>query len=127
MLKQILPSALLLAALLALSLYCSQSLDRLTDNCTLQLTCAQQLAEQGDWEQARTITQETSRIWQSLNTPLYALLHHTEADDVLLSFCAVEEYLKLEEMDQYAAANATLIQQLKLLAEIQQHSLMNVL
>lgn len=127
MLKQVFPSCIILAALLALSLYCSHSLRQLTDDCTLQLFCAQQLAEQGDWEQARIITQKTSQAWHSYNTPLYALLHHSEADNVLLSFCAVEEYLKLEEMDQYAAANATLIQQLELLAEIQQPSLMNVL
>ena len=40
---------------------------------------------------------------------------------------AVEEYLKLEEMDQYAAANAQLIAQLELLAEMEDPSLENVL
>ena len=39
----------------------------------------------------------------------------------------VDEYLKLEEMDEYAAANAALIKQLELLAEVHQPSLMNVL
>ena len=48
-------------------------------------------------------------------------------DTVLLLFRSVEEYLKLEEMDQYAAANAQLIAQLELLAEMEDPSLENVL
>ena len=125
--KQILLSCSILLALLSLSLYSNYALSKLTNNCTLQLSYAQELAKQGNWSQARTITQETNRTWHSYNTPLYALLHHSEADNILLSFCAVEEYLKLEEMDQYAAANSTLIQQLNLVSEMQQPSLVNVL
>lgn len=125
--KQILPSCLILSGLLALSLYCSRCIHLLTDECMSQLTHAQQLAEDGDWKHARTLTTETSKTWQSHSLPLYAILHHNEADEVLLSFCAVEEYLKLEEMDEYAAANAALIKQLELLAEVHQPSLMNVL
>lgn len=127
MLKQILPSCLVLGGLLALSLYCSRSMHLLTDSCMTQLTRAQQLAETGDWEQAKQITDETNRTWHSHSMALYSVLHHNEADEVLLSFCAVEEYLKLEEMDEYAAANAALIKQLELLAEVQKPSLMNVL
>lgn len=125
--KQILPSCLILSGLLALSLYCSRSIHLLTNDCMSQLTRAQQLAEMGNWEQAKHLTTETNRTWQSHTFPLYAVLHHTEADEVLLSFCAVEEYLKLEEMDEYAAANAALIKQLELLAEVQKPSLTNVL
>ena len=125
--KQILFSCTILIALISLSLYSSHALSHLTDHCTSQLSYAQELAEQGNWAQARTITQETNRTWHSYNTPLYALLHHSEADNILLSFCSVEEYLKLEEIDEYAAANATLIQQLKLVSEVQQPSLVNVL
>ena len=125
--KQILPSCLILSGLLSLSLYCSHSIHLLTDDCMTQLTRAHQLAENGDWEQAKTLTSTTSQTWQSHSLPLYAVLHHNEADEVLLSFCAVEEYLKLEEMDEYAAANAALIKQLELLAEVQKPSLMNVL
>ncbi len=127
MLKQVLPSVFLLAGLLTLSLYCSRSIHQLSDTCMSQLTYAQQMAEHGDWEQARHITQNTNQTWQSHSLPLYSVLQHEEADEVLLSFCAVEEYLKLEEMDEYAAANAALIKQLELLAEVQQPSLMNVL
>ena len=127
MLKQVLPSVLLLAGLLTLSLYCSHSIHQLSDTCMLQLTCAQQMAEQGDWEQARRMTRKTNQTWQAHSLPLYSLLQHEDADEVLLSFCAVEEYLKLEEMDEYAAANASLIKQLELLAEVQKPSLTNVL
>ena len=37
------------------------------------------------------------------------------------------QYLDLEEMDQYAAANADLISQLELLSEMEQATVVNVL
>ena len=125
--KQILSSCLILSGLLALSLYCSRCIHLLTDECMSQLTHAQQLAVDGDWEHARMLTTETNKTWQSHSLPLYAVLHHNEADEVLLSFCSVEEYLKLEEMDEYAAANLELITQISLLAEIEQPNWLNVL
>ena len=45
----------------------------------------------------------------------------------MLTFREVQEYLTLQEMDQYTAANARLITQLRLLAETEQLSLKNVL
>ena len=67
------------------------------------------------------------KIWQERSFWLHALLRHSDTDQVLLLFRSVEEYLKLEEMDQYAAANAQLIAQLELLAEMEDPSLENVL
>lgn len=43
------------------------------------------------------------RNWQERSFWLHALLRHSDTDQVLLLFRSVEEYLKLEEMDQYAA------------------------
>lgn len=37
------------------------------------------------------------------------------------------QYLDLEELDQYAAANADLVAQLELLSEMEQPSLVNIL
>ena len=120
-------ACVILALLLGVSLYSSHAIGRLTDNCIQQLKAAQQLAAQDDWPQARNLTHQAFENWQEHDFPLHALTRHADADQILISFRAVEQYLKLEEMDQYAAANTTLITQLELLAEMEQASLKNIL
>ena len=53
-------------------------------------------------------------------------MRHSDTDQILCSFRALEQYLTLEEPDQYTAANAELITQLELLAEMEQPSLVNI-
>ena len=117
----------ILLALLCASLYTSHRLDGMTGSCVQQLKAAQQLANQDDWEQARTITSRVYQTWMDHSFALHALLRHNDTDQILLSFRAVDQYLLLEEMDQYAAANAALITQLQLRAEMERPTVENVL
>ena len=106
----------ILAALLAAALGTGWWVDGLTADYVSRLEQAQAMSERGDWERAAQVTGGVYRNWQERSFWLHALL-----------FRSVEEYLKLEEMDQYAAANAQLIAQLELLAEMEDPSLENVL
>ena len=54
-------------------------------------------------------------------------MNHRDIDQVLFSIQAVRQYLQLEEMDQYVAANAQLAAQLRLLVELGQPTLENIL
>ena len=92
-----------------------------------QLSTAQQLAQQDNWEQARSITKDVYADWEKQHFLLHALLRHSDTDQILLSFRGVEEYLKLEDTDQYVAANTQLITQLELMADMEQPSLGNIL
>lgn len=125
--KQIAASCITLSLTLILSLASGRHIDTLCDNYIQQLTSAQQLAVQDDWSQARSITQAVYQDWNDRGFLFHALLRHNDTDQILLSFRNVSEYLHLEEMDQYCAANATLITQLELLAEMEQPTLKNVL
>lgn len=118
-------AALLL--LLVLSLVSGWYMNRLCGNYTQQLKSAQQLATQDDWGQARTITQHVYQDWMEHSFLLHALLRHSDTDQILISFRSVDEYLHLKEIDQYVSANAVLITQLELLAEMEQPTLENVL
>ena len=117
----------ILAALLAAALGTGWWVDGLTADYVSRLEQAQAMSERGDWERAAQVTGGVYRNWQERSFWLHALLRHSDTDQVLLLFRSVEEYLKLEEMDQYAAANAQLIAQLELLAEMEDPSLENVL
>lgn len=117
----------ILAVLLAAALGTGWWVDGLTADYVSRLEQAQAMSERGDWERAAQVTGGVYRNWQERSFWLHALLRHSDTDQVLLLFRSVEEYLKLEEMDQYAAANAQLIAQLELLAEMEDPSLENVL
>ena len=125
--KRLWAAVAVLILLLASAILTGRWTQSVTEDLIVQLQSAQELTREDDWEQALEITEQVMQKWQSQNLPLHALLRHTETDEIWLSLQAVIEYLKLQEMDQYAAANAQLVTQLELLAEMERPSLENVL
>ena len=92
-----------------------------------RLSRAQRLTEQGNWGRAEALTRQVYEDWQSHHFYLHTLMRHSDTDQVLRAFRTVLEYLQLQEPDQYNAANADLMAQLELLAEMEQASVVNVL
>lgn len=120
-------AGLLLAVLVALCLGNAWYSLSLTRNLAGQLTQAQELVEQDRWEPARTLTQQVYDSWNNHHFYLHVFLRHSDTDQILRTFRQVLQYLHLEELDQYVAANADLIAQLELLSEMEQPSLVNIL
>ncbi len=119
-------AAAILALLLGLSLANAWYVRRLTAGIGAHLEQAQLLAEADSWAEAEALTRRAWQDWDGEKRYVYSLLQHEDADQILRSFRAVLQYVKIEEMDQYAAANAELIAQLELLSEMEQPSLLNV-
>ena len=124
--KRLWMAVLLLAALLSLCLVNAWYSLTLTQQLSGQLNQAQALVEQDQWEQARSITQEVYHSWNGHHFYLHVFLRHSDTDQILRGFRALDQYLALEESDQYTAANAELICQLELLSEMEQPSLVNI-
>lgn len=101
--------------------------NQFTGDLTDRLEAAQELAGRGQWEKADEVTQQAYQLWQSKQFPLHVLMRHADTDQIYMSFREVEQFLNLREPDQYAAANAQLIAQLELLAEMEAPTLENVL
>ena len=120
-------AAALLLVLLGGSLWNAWYADRLTGRMAGQLEQAQELAAREDWEGAARLSRETFGLWQAHDAYLYEMMRRSDTDQILRGFRAVEQYLVLEEPDQYTAANAELICQLELLSEMEQPSLVNIL
>lgn len=125
--KRLWIAMLLLAALMAGTLVNAHHVQALTTQLNVQLHRAQELTRMGDWTQAETLTCAAYDIWQDNHFYLHTCLKHGDTDEILRGFRGVLQYLDLEEMDQYAAANADLIAQIELLAEMEQAALVNVL
>lgn len=125
--KRLWIAAALLAFLLGASLANAWYSQSLTGDMTDRLRQAQSLAEEENWDQAEAVTRQVYEDWQDHHFYLHTLMRHSDTDQVLRAFRQVLEYLRLQEPDQYNAANADLIAQLELLAEMEQASVVNVL
>lgn len=125
--KRLWIAAVLMAVLLAGSLIDAWYVQSLCDSLTGRLEEAQQLARAEQWDRASELTQQVYQDWQSHHFYLHSVLRHSDTDQILRSFRSVLQYLDIQELDQYAAANADLLAQLELLAEMEQASVVNVL
>ena len=125
--KRLWIAAALLLALLGASLANAWYAQALTDGMGEKLRQAQTLTEQENWSRAESVTRQVYEDWQSHHFYFHTLMRHSDTDEVLRAFRQVLEYLRLQEPDQYNAANADLIAQLELLAEMEQASVVNVL
>ena len=101
--------------------------DTVADSVTGRLRTAEELADRGEWGQARELTRQCFGRWEDCRTYLHIVSRHSDLDEILVSFRAVLQYLELEEMDQYAAENRELVTHIDLLAEMEQPDWLNVL
>ena len=125
--KRLWIAAGLLALLLAASLANAWYAQKLTGNMGERLRQAQTLTGQGNWDRAEALTRQVYEDWQDHHFYFHTLMRHSDTDQVLRAFRQVLEYLRLREPDQYNAANADLVAQLELLAEMEQATVVNVL
>ena len=125
--KQFWLALTLLVAMLGATLVNAFYIRDFTSSVTSRLEAAEQMAERGAWEQSSTITQQCFSDWESHHAYLHIVSRHADTDQILISFRSVLQYIKLEEMDQYGAANLDLITKIELLAEMEQPDWLNVL
>lgn len=99
-----------------------------TETLSKTLEQAQQLAEDGDAEQAAALTLQAQDAFNQKSFYLHVTLSHRDIDDIETSFGEVLEYLRLGDTgSKYTSANAKLLTQLCLLAEAEQLTLKNIL
>ena len=120
-------AAALLLFLLGASLANAWYAQSVTDGIGEQLRQAQALTLEDNWDRAQDLTRQAYQDWQEKHFYFHTVMRHSDTDQILRAFRAVLEYLELREPDQYNAANADLVAQLELLAEMEQASVGNVL
>lgn len=125
--KRIWISLSVLAVVFSLALVNSWYLDRLTGEMAHTLEQAQALAEEGDWAGGQQFTQDAVDRWERSSGYLYIVLRHSDSDQVAAGFREVEQLLEWQEEAEYTSANARLIEELRLLAEMEQFNLRNLL
>lgn len=117
----------LLVGMVILSLWHVSALRGLTADLGEQLRRAEELAERGDWDEAAELTRAASEQWDGRAFYLHVTLDHKTADDIAVGFAETLEFLEWQETGEYSAANARLMEQLKLLGEVERPNLENLL
>ncbi len=104
-------------------------LDRVTGQLTDLLTQAQGLVEREDWDGAAHLTRQARERWLDYEGYLHITLRHTDTDAVLISMDEALAFLEGSERQpaEYAAVNARLLAQLRLLVEEELPTLTNLL
>lgn len=120
-----------IAVALLLAVFCGTLINnvylrQLTGDLSQLLTRAEAVAERGDWQEARRLTEEADALWHSRDIYLHTLLRHADIDQIHVGFREVGEYITCQEAGEYSAANARLVTQIELLYEAEQLTLKNV-
>lgn len=120
-------AAALLTGVMALALWNVAALNRLTGELGEILAGAESAAEEGNWLRAREETQRARELWQESSFYLHITLDHETTDGIDLSFGEVAEFIECEEGGEYSAANARLMEQIRVMGELQKPRLENLL
>lgn len=117
----------LLAGLVALSLWNVAALGALTEELGAILSQAERCAEEGDWQAAKEKTEAAKARWDEESFYLHITLDHEVTDDIAVAFGEVAEFIECEEGGEYSAANARLMEGIRLMGELQKPKLENLL
>lgn len=125
--KRIWVCCAILAALFLGSLGNGIYLHHLTGGMVDTLLLAQDAAESEDWDRAAALTEEVEAQWTGHRKYLYIMMRHDETDTITGSLQEVQQLLRWGEEAEYTSANARLISEILLLAEMEELSIENLL
>ena len=93
------------------------------------LTQAQEQVELENWEEAARLTRQVKDRWMEHESYLHITLRHADTDAIQISMDEALAFLEGDERQpaEYAAVNARLLGQLRLLAEAELPTLTNLL
>ena len=125
--KGLLIPAALLAVILAFCLWNSAAMARHTALWRAQLEEADRLAQAGDWDGAAAAIQEGYAAWSARQTYLHIVTSHDAVDGAEAMYHRALAFAGSKEDSELRAELADLRDQLRLLAEMEEFSLRNVL
>lgn len=118
---------LLLAAILALSIWNCRAMETDTIRWSDQLEQADALAVSGDWDLTRSGLEESYVDWSRSQTYLHIVAEHEAVDGAEEMYRRAKSFAQEEELTEFRAEVTDLRNQLRLLAEMERFSIKNVL
>lgn len=125
--KAYLLSVLTLLAVLSLALWNSASMAERTQRWQGQLDQVEALATDGAWEEAYQALEESYGDWSSSQAYLHIVSHHDVLDEAEAMYRRAAVFICLQEESSLLGELSDLRHQLRLLSEMEQLSIKNVL
>ena len=125
--KGLLIPAGLLAAILAFCLWNSAAMTACTARWQEQAEQADRLAQAGDWEGAAAAIREGYAAWSARQTYLHIVTSHDAVDGAEAMYHRALAFAESREDSELRAELADLQDQLRLLAEMEEFSIKNIL
>ena len=116
-----------LGVILAFALWNSRCVTAETDRWREQLRQAELLAQAGEWERAATALSDSYGDWAARQTYLHIVAEHDAIDGAESMYRRAMAFAATEELSEFRAELADLRDQLRLLAEMEEFSIGNVL
>lgn len=116
-----------LTAILAFALWNSAAMTSSTDRWRSQLEQVDALAQAGEWPQAVEALMDSYDDWKGRQTYLHIVTEHDAVDDAEAMYRRCLAFAATREITEFRAELADLRDQLRLLAEMEQFNIKNVL
>ena len=116
-----------LGVILAFALWNSRCVTAETDRWREQLRQAELLAQAGEWERAAAALSDSYGDWAARQTYLHIVAEHDAIDGAESMYRRAMAFAATEELSEFRAELADLRDQLRLLAEMEEFSIGNVL
>ena len=116
-----------LCVILAFALWNSRCVTAETDRWREQLRQADILAQAGEWERAAAALSDSYGDWSARQTYLHIVAEHDAIDGAESMYRRAMAFAATEELSEFRAELADLRDQLRLLAEMEEFSIGNVL
>ena len=116
-----------LGVILAFALWNSRCVTAETDHWREQLRQADILAQAGEWERAAAALSDSYGDWSARQNYLHIVAEHDAIDGAESMYRRAMAFAATEELSEFRAELADLRDQLRLLAEMEEFSIGNVL
>ena len=116
-----------LGVILAFALWNSRCVTAETDRWREQLRQADILAQAGEWERAAAALSDSYGDWAARQTYLHIVAEHDAIDGAESMYRRAMAFAATEELSEFRAELADLRDQVRLLAEMEEFSIGNVL
>ena len=116
-----------LGTILAFALWCGAVTESDTDRWRQQVRQAQTLAEAGNWAGTEAALAESYADWSARQTYLHIILEHDAVDDAEAMYRRCMAFAAARESSELRAETADLLDQLRLLSEMEQFDVKNIL
>lgn len=125
--KHVLTALGLIALVLSFCIFAAAGTRKVCQEALELLQTASDAVRQKDFSGAEQALKKAAGLWRTRESFFGVVLSHAETDEILTRFAALEEYVRLQDRDDFLSICAELEEAIRHLAEMELPKLHNIL